>query len=103
MSALYVSHVDSFGKDIMYLIPPMVLQTDSMSFRLYLVCSKSYKGSWMYTMTHGTPTVTLTTVIHLPAGTSIVHPVGYMDQPTGLLHVYLWRRLCGRQGRRLFR
>ena len=41
-------------------------------------------------------------IILLPAGTSIVLPVGYMDQPTGLLHIYLWRRLCGRQGRRLF-
>ena len=38
--------------------------------------------------------------IILRAGTSIVLPVGYMDQPTGLLHIYLWRRLCGRQGRR---
>ena len=42
-------------------------------------------------------------VILLPAGTSIVLPVVYMDQPTGLLHIYLWRRLCGRQERRLFR
>ena len=41
-------------------------------------------------------------IILLPAGTSIVLPVGYMDQPTGLLHIYLWRRLCGRQGRSLF-
>ena len=30
------------------------------------------------------------------AGTSIVLPVGYMDQPTGLLHIYPWRRLWGR-------
>ena len=37
-------------------------------------------------------------VILLPAGTYIVLSVGYMDQPTGLLHIYLWRRLCGRQG-----
>ena len=43
------------------------------------------------------------TFILLPAGTSIVLPVGYMDQPTGLLHISLWRRLCGRKGRRLFR
>ena len=28
-------------------------------------------------------------VILLPAGTSIVLPVGYMNQPTGLLHIYL--------------
>ena len=28
-------------------------------------------------------------VILLPAGTSIVFPVGYMNQPTGLLHIYL--------------
>ena len=27
--------------------------------------------------------------ILLPAGTSIVLPVGYVDQPTGLLHIYL--------------
>ena len=27
--------------------------------------------------------------ILLPAGTSIVLPVGYMSQPTGLLHIYL--------------
>ena len=40
------------------------------------------------------------TFILLPTGTSIVLPVGYMDQPTGLLHIYLWRRLCGRQRRR---
>ena len=38
--------------------------------------------------------------ILLPAGTSIVLPVGYVNQPTGLLHIYLWRRLCGRQRRR---
>ena len=36
--------------------------------------------------------------ILLPAGTSIVLPVGYMDQPTGLLQIYLWRRLSGRSG-----
>ena len=30
-----------------------------------------------------------TEFILLPAGTSIVLPVGYMDQPTGLLHIYL--------------
>ena len=42
-------------------------------------------------------------IILLPAGPSIVLPVGHMDQPTGLLKIYLWRRLCGRQGRRLFR
>ena len=41
--------------------------------------------------------------ILLLAGTSIDLPVGYMDQPKGLLHIYLWRRLCGRQERRLFR
>ena len=41
-------------------------------------------------------------VILLPAGTSIDLPVGYMDQPTGLLHIYLWRRLCGRQGKEVF-
>ena len=52
-----------------------------------------------------TPTVGNSSVKHwhcgiilLPAGTSFVLPVGYMDQPTGLLHVYLWRRLCGRSG-----
>ena len=28
-------------------------------------------------------------IILFPAETSIVLPVGYMDQPTGLLHVYL--------------
>ena len=28
------------------------------------------------------------------AGTSIVLPVVDMDQPTGLFHIYLWRRLC---------
>ena len=28
-------------------------------------------------------------IILLPAGTSIVVPVGYMNQPTGLLHIYL--------------
>ena len=26
-------------------------------------------------------------IILLPAGTSIVLPVGYMDQPTGFLHI----------------
>ena len=31
----------------------------------------------------------LQSFILLPAGTSIVLPVGYMDQPTGLLHIYL--------------
>ena len=36
--------------------------------------------------------------ILLPAERSIVLPVGYMGQPTGLLHTYLWRRLCGRSG-----
>ena len=35
-------------------------------------------------------------IILLPDGTSIVLPVGYRGQPTGLLHIYLWRRLCGR-------
>ena len=38
-------------------------------------------------------------LILLPARTSIVLPVGYMDQPTGLLHIYLWRRLCGRSAK----
>ena len=33
--------------------------------------------------------VGLPSLILLPAGTSIVLPVGYMDQPTGLLHIYL--------------
>ena len=47
--------------------------------------------------------VGLPSLILLPAGTSIVLPVGYMDQPSCLLHMYLWRRLCGRQGRWLFR
>ena len=47
--------------------------------------------------------ITFSSFILLPAGTSIVLPVGYMDQPTGLLPIYLRRRLCGRQGRRLFR
>ena len=28
-------------------------------------------------------------IILLPAGTSIVLPVGYMNQPTGPLHIYL--------------
>ena len=28
-------------------------------------------------------------IILLPAGTSIVLPVGYMNQPRGLLHIYL--------------
>ena len=28
------------------------------------------------------------TIILLPDGTSIVLPVGYMNQPTGLLHIY---------------
>ena len=28
----------------------------------------------------------------------LLFPVGYMDQPTGLLHIHLWGRLCGRQG-----
>ena len=53
---------------------------------------------------HGRPTSsTGFPLILLPAGTSIVLPVGYMDQPTGRLHISLWRRLCGRQGRRLFK
>ena len=40
--------------------------------------------------------------ILLPAWTSIDLPVGYMDQPTGLLHIYLWRRLCGRSAEEVF-
>ena len=44
--------------------------------------------------------VGLPSLILLPAGTSIVLPVGYMNQPTGLLHIYLYRRLYGRQRRR---
>ena len=34
-------------------------------------------------------------IILLPAGECIVFPVGCMGQPTGLPHIYLWRRLCG--------
>ena len=34
-----------------------------------------------------------------PAPDPIVLPVGYMDQPTGLLHIYLWRYyVAGREG-----
>ena len=42
-------------------------------------------------------------LILFPTRTSIVLPVGYMDQPKGLFHIYLWRRLSGSQRRRLFR
>ena len=40
----------------------------------------------------------LSWIILLPAETSIVLPVGYMDQPTGLLNINLWRKLCGKSG-----
>ena len=33
--------------------------------------------------------VGLPSLILLPFGTSIVLPVGYMDQPTGLLHIII--------------
>ena len=41
---------------------------------------------WYYNKEHreGFPRIIL-----LPAGTSIVLPVGYMNRPTGLLHIYL--------------
>ena len=35
-------------------------------------------------------------LILLLAGNSIVLAAGYMGKPTGVLHTYLWRRLCGR-------
>ena len=37
------------------------------------------------------PCISITTTPPVPAGTSIILPVGYMRQPTGLLHIYLWR------------
>ena len=41
----------------------------------------SYSGFYFITQ--------LMLIILLPAGTSIVLPVGYMNQPTGLLHIHI--------------
>ena len=59
---------------------------------IYIVHLKGHKIELGYLVNK----IVLCDFILLPTGTSIVLPVSYMGQPTGLLHIYLWRRLCGK-------
>ena len=63
-----------------------------MRIHVYIVHLKGHKIELGYLVN----TIVLCDFILLPTGTSIVLPVSYMGQPTGLLHIYLWRRLCGK-------
>ena len=81
--------------------------TDTQSLSCFKCCFLNLRVKWHTSNDIQTARnlVVIYIFILLSTGTSIVLPVGYMGQPTGLLHIglYLWRRLCGRQGSRLFR